>query len=1325
MTTISAYSKETTNYARLCRLLVDVGSQVLRDVFEKLRPPGNLNTVLNTPSVLSTLTSLKKRRVLYPAQWTKLTSSSVSSLDFDITLIAVLLRNICGLSPPATGWNTPPPASDTTEAADITRIKIYRNEVFAHAERASVDEVQFNTHWKNIKDPLVRLGGIKYDAIIDNLKTEGVDPEKEEGYQQLLKEWKEYEESVISEGIGEIKEQLGTFSCKIQKLEEKVDMMLPSAIPAKDLCLKDLRDRLEKLYNNLSQVRVTPWDPDNTVEIDEIYTELFWVRDYKKPRGKKQEKLDDYSNILKELKSNRILVYGMPGIGKSTFAKKIAIDWARGRKENLKKFDLLLMIPLRNVSNIKTFRNMLIEAKLFSAEDHRLVDTLIKYILEHKDKVLLVLDGYDEYSAGEETPFVGRLWMGEEFRECFVILTTRPIREDDVKRYSSAHFQIKGFDETQIKEFSMKFLDDEQEVHKFLDYIKVHKLKEIAEIPLLLLMLCLLWKEKNRKGLPEAKVYLYSEFIQTLFNHMAAKDADEEFRSIKSYRVDLEQVGELAFNALLNNSLELDYEHFPNELLSSKLIRVGVIQIVKVFSAKPKKMVAFLHKSFQEFLAAWFIIHKLLPSAKDNVTCIPVIDSTKKVVDLLEVLKFVCEWSPEGSKAVLQHLASLRKNHDPLKDVKTETPFVEDLPSNDKRLSKLSLECFITTPIQFKTEVYPSLLKSLTGVLIIPDTLLSQVADGHFVKSESLPESVFFDFQRRPSPEDRGYISSIMDDLNAVIVSASEETKATDFVRRQGKTDVLASLLVKRVESKMYLHFSQITNIDVGTLKRLAIPAPATFSQARISHEDREVGDRAAKMDLLIRRHCFSLAKKIDVKDLEGDIISVISNVLPFLGRPREIILRSTKESFASQATEGLVSGMNITECLKRLRLQKIGLTEKFLPVVANAFPKACNLQELSLSENPLGSSVRCLAANLRHVQQLTILELSNALMEQEAFSDLANALRHVPHLEELSVSRNRLGTSIIDLAENLEYVPELTRLDLRETHMDEEGGMAISDCLQALLKLELLDISHNPLGSAVAVIAENLCKATCLIDLNMADTKMGAKEATALASSLMYLQNLTTLSVGSNQLAQGVSDLVWHLSEKSKLKRLNMENVEMGEEEVDNVAKTCKKLQSLAIVNDYLDEKGESKKRQKKADDHIPDDDDDYGQNNFPDNNRLPYSPNNSNSDKDSYDEPFGGLYDDPDLNDDRDHFPDNDLEDLSPNNSNSDNRSYDEPFGGMYDDADLNDDRDHFPDNDFEYHSPNNSNSDNDSYDERIGGLYDYADLNDDRDHFPDNDF
>lgn len=939
------------------------------------------------------------------------------------------------------------------------------------------------------------------------------------------------------------------------------------------LSIVECRVRLEKLYNNLSQVNITPWDSDNTVHIDEIYTELFWVRNNRKPSGKKEEKLNDYSDVLREQKSNpysnRFLVYGMPGIGKSTFAQKIALDWARGKKEILKKFDVLLMIPLRNVCDSSTFRDILIEAKLFSTEDQRFIDGLNRYIIDHQNKVLLVLDGFDEYSASGKSPVVHRIWMGDELRECFVILTTRPVKEDDTKRFSHSQFQIKGFDWARIKEFAMKILEDERKVEMFLNYIEKHTLMEIAEIPLLLLMLCLVWKERDREVLPEAKVHLYKEFIQTLINHMAAKGNEGKFERIDDYKGDLEKVGELAFKALLRNSLEFDYQHLPIELLSSKLITVGVIQIVKLFSAKPKKKVAFLHKSIQEFLAAWFIIHRLIPSSNDDLSCMSAIDSTRKVVDFLEVLKFVCEWSPEGSRAVLQHLECLRKSQNPSRDDISETLFLEDLPDDDRKLLKLSLECFLATPNESKAAVYPSLLKSVSGVVVIPDTLLPRVADGHIVEANTLPNCVQLDFQRHPSLKDRDYIASIMDDLNSVIVTTSDEGKASDFVRRQTKVELLPFLFLKCKRDKMCLYFSQISSFVISALNEVTLPSMGTIHHTRTDHKDAQGSDRATEDERRARRHCFSLAKKIDIDEIHGDM--AISHVMPLLARPREIALQSLHESSEPQVIECLVSGISITECLQRLRLHKICLTAQSLPLLTDGFHKASNLQELYLSENPLGNSIRCLADNLHHVQNLTVLELSNVLMDEKAFSDLAYSLCHVPNLKVLSVSRNQLRTSISELADNLEYIPHLTDLELSNTQMDEEGARALANNLQVLTKLENLDISHNPLGSAVVVIADNLYRAACLTELNMTDTEMGAEEITALTSSLRSFQNLRVLSVGYNPLAQGVCDLVKNLYKISKLKRLNLENVEMGEEEVDCVKNVWKRNQSLTIANDYF----------------------------------------------------------------------------------------------------------------------------------------------------------
>ena len=201
-------TKETTNYARLCRLLVDVGSQVLRSTFDKIHPPATLHTVLGSTSVhYATLQSLfrGRKKVLNPTQWGRLYPANypVSSAAFDITLLTVLLRNICGLSPPATGWDHLPPASNISIADDIARVKYYRNIVYGQASQASVDDISFSAYWQEIREALVRLGGTHFRSEIDNLKHECMDPDIEEHYRELMKQWKKDDNS-IKDKFGEI-----------------------------------------------------------------------------------------------------------------------------------------------------------------------------------------------------------------------------------------------------------------------------------------------------------------------------------------------------------------------------------------------------------------------------------------------------------------------------------------------------------------------------------------------------------------------------------------------------------------------------------------------------------------------------------------------------------------------------------------------------------------------------------------------------------------------------------------------------------------------------------------------------------------------------------------------------------------------------------------------------------------------------------------------------------------------------------------------------------------------------------------------------------------
>ena len=188
----SPSTKGTSNYAQLCRLLVQGGSHVLREIFDRVCPPENLYAALRNPTNHAKLQTLRKKRVLSTSQWEKLYSvvkSSVSSRNFDSSLLLLLLRNIFGLTLPASGCNNLPPGSDTSPEADITRIKFFRDRVFSHATNASIDDPTFSLYWNNIKDTFQHIGGTYYEEDIEDPTIHCMDADLEEHYRELLREW--------------------------------------------------------------------------------------------------------------------------------------------------------------------------------------------------------------------------------------------------------------------------------------------------------------------------------------------------------------------------------------------------------------------------------------------------------------------------------------------------------------------------------------------------------------------------------------------------------------------------------------------------------------------------------------------------------------------------------------------------------------------------------------------------------------------------------------------------------------------------------------------------------------------------------------------------------------------------------------------------------------------------------------------------------------------------------------------------------------------------------------------------------------------------------
>ena len=166
------------------------------------------------------------------------------------------------------------------------------------------------------------------------------------------------------------------------------------------LCLEECQKQLRSIYEDNNTVKIVPWDQSSAVHIDKVYTQLSWLMDLKDPSGVTQKELEHYTDIFDGGRLHhtpkRILVHGRPGIGKTVFTQKATFDWSQHRfKGKIGRFDLVLLVKLRDVCDLNDVPAILNDANLLASDGPVSTDNLYDYVRRHQENVLLILDGYD------------------------------------------------------------------------------------------------------------------------------------------------------------------------------------------------------------------------------------------------------------------------------------------------------------------------------------------------------------------------------------------------------------------------------------------------------------------------------------------------------------------------------------------------------------------------------------------------------------------------------------------------------------------------------------------------------------------------------------------------------------------------------------------------------------------------------------------------------------------------------------------------------------------------------------------------------------------
>ena len=371
--------KAKANYSRVCQLLIDKGGDTLRGALHAKHPPPTLAAALNANK--KTLQRMRYS-VINASQWKLLfpASGPPDSRNFDVTLLTILLRNICGLPSPATGWNVMPPASDTSISANIARIKIFRNDVYGHTPSAQLDDIKFETLWQEISKPLIKLGIPQQD--IDELKVAPLSSE-EESYIEKLKEWKELEDDLLS--------KLDDVEREVKKLQKTGGNANPS--PIDQLAKFDFTGKIDGLCNKFQE-------------------------------GTRQWFLDKVSKWFDNEESKVIILTAGPGVGKSVLSAKVCkqyqqrgqlaachfCDFRNSDYSNPKR--ILQSLASQMCNNVEGLRDELTEALRREHSQESLPDAFRVLVsdplhaLGRHEPMLIVVDALDEIKTDDKSEFL-------------------------------------------------------------------------------------------------------------------------------------------------------------------------------------------------------------------------------------------------------------------------------------------------------------------------------------------------------------------------------------------------------------------------------------------------------------------------------------------------------------------------------------------------------------------------------------------------------------------------------------------------------------------------------------------------------------------------------------------------------------------------------------------------------------------------------------------------------------------------------------------------------------------------------------------------------
>ena len=217
-------------------------------------------------------------------------------------------------------------------------------------------------------------------------------------------------------------------------------------------------------------------------------------------------------------------------------------------------FDLVFLIRLRYVKKEQTLVEIIKKQHdTLEESSSEFIQSILKGRTNHR--VLLMLDGYDEYKPGTNMD-IDRA-IESTIGNCFLILTSRPgsYLNERTRDKMDGEIIIEGLIEENILEFTYKYLGSDEESIEMLKQAEEAGIHGLLHVPIILVMTVVVFREKL--SLPNSKTGLYETIFRLAMDRTTLKTFGCKSADIFTLEDLLYTLGEFSWKALQDDVQQL------------------------------------------------------------------------------------------------------------------------------------------------------------------------------------------------------------------------------------------------------------------------------------------------------------------------------------------------------------------------------------------------------------------------------------------------------------------------------------------------------------------------------------------------------------------------------------------------------------------------------------------------------------------------------------------------------------------------------------------------------------------------------------------------